>query len=114
MLISGWGRNIWIDASISSPLNSLDPIDLERFSSAIPRGLGRSYGDSSLAQNVICLENKNLLIHFDDRTGILECESGISLFELNNIFISKGWFLPVTPGTQFITVGGAIAASFRR
>ncbi|QWE10864.1 FAD-binding oxidoreductase [Polynucleobacter sp. es-EL-1] len=110
MLISGWGRNIWVDASISSPPNSLGPINLEKLSSAIPRGLGRSYGDSSLAQNVICLENNNLLIHFDDETGILECESGVSLFELNNIFISKGWFLPVTPGTQFITVGGAIAS----
>lgn len=110
MLISGWGRNIWVDASVISALNSLSQIELGRFSSVIPRGLGRSYGDSSLAQTVISLCNKNLLIHFDPKAGILECEAGVSLLELNRVFNPQGWFLPVTPGTQFVTVGGAIAS----
>jgi hypothetical protein len=86
-LISGWGRNNWVYANIISPSNSLVRVDLNSFSTCIARGLGRSYGDSSLAQNVICLNYKNLFISFDQNTGILECESGISLFELINVFI---------------------------
>jgi decaprenylphospho-beta-D-ribofuranose 2-oxidase len=110
VLISGWGRNMWVDASVISPSNSLARIELGKLSSAIPRGLGRSYGDSSLARTVISLGNKNLLIHFDPKVGILECEAGISIFELNTVFNPRGWFMPVTPGTQFVTVGGAIAS----
>src|ERR1022692_4423376 len=46
---------------------------------------------------------------FDESTGILRCESGVSLSDIVDVFLPKGWFLPVTPGTRFVTVGGAIA-----
>ena len=46
---------------------------------------------------------------FNNKTGVLTCESGLLLKEINNIFVPKGWMLPVTPGTQLGTVGGAIA-----
>ena len=52
----------------------------------------------------------NRLLSFDEQSGILECESGVTFAELLELFVPRGWFLPVTPGTKFITVGGAIAA----
>ncbi|MCB9094330.1 MAG: FAD-binding oxidoreductase [Halobacteriovoraceae bacterium] len=80
-------------------------------SSYLPFGLGRSYGDSCLNSQGLLLGTSQLdhLISFSDDTGELACESGVSLLELNKIFIPRGWFIPVTPGTQFVTVGGAIA-----
>jgi FAD/FMN-containing dehydrogenase len=47
---------------------------------------------------------------FDALTGVLACDAGVSLYEILNVFVPKGWFLPVTPGTRFVTVGGAIAS----
>jgi decaprenylphospho-beta-D-ribofuranose 2-oxidase len=80
--------------------------------SYIPRGLGRSYGDAALNENagVICDVRLNRFLSFDEATGVLECESGVSLAEILRYFLPRGWFLPVTPGTKFVTVGGAIAA----
>ena len=74
-------------------------------------GNGRSYGDS-------CLNDGGLLIHtrgldrflaFDASTGRIACESGVLLAEILDVAVPQNWFLPVTPGTQFVTVGGAIA-----
>jgi FAD/FMN-containing dehydrogenase len=81
-------------------------------SSYIPRGLGRSYGDAALNENggVIWQILLNRFLSFDTATGVLECESGVSLAEIIQFFLPRGWFLPVTPGTKFVTVGGAIAA----
>jgi FAD/FMN-containing dehydrogenase len=79
--------------------------------SYIARGLGRSYGDASLNQNsgVIGFERLNRLIAFDPETGVLDCEAGVSLAEILDCFLPRGFFLPVTPGTKFVTLGGAIA-----
>ena len=81
-------------------------------SSYIPRGLGRSYGDAALNENagVIWHVLLNRFLSFDSASGVLECESGVSLAEIIQYFLPRGWFLPVTPGTKFVTVGGAIAA----
>ncbi len=81
-------------------------------SSYIPRGLGRSYGDAALNENagVIWQVVLNRFLSFDSATGILECEAGVSLAEIIQYFLPRGWFLPVTPGTKFVTMGGAIAA----
>lgn len=77
----------------------------------LPFGYGRSYGDS-------CLNNGNTLldatqmrrfIHFDAEQGLLRCESGVMLAEILDIIVPQGWFLPVTPGTKFVSIGGAIA-----
>jgi decaprenylphospho-beta-D-ribofuranose 2-oxidase len=79
--------------------------------SYIARGLGRSYGDAALnaGAGVICFERLNRMIAFDPDGGVLECEAGTTLSEILDCFLPRGWFLPVTPGTRFVTLGGAIA-----
>jgi len=77
----------------------------------IPRGNGRCYGDSSLQKNIISSLKFNKILFFDTEKGIIKCESGVLLGELLKIIVPKGFFLPVTPGTKFITLGGAIASN---
>lgn len=77
----------------------------------LPYGLGRSYGDSCLNDGGTLVETSgmNRFIKFDVAAGIIRCEAGVSLDEVLKLVVPKGWFLPTTPGTKFITVGGAIA-----
>jgi FAD/FMN-containing dehydrogenase len=77
----------------------------------LPYGLGRSYGDSCLNdQNVLLLTRPlDHVFNFDAENGLLRCEAGASLDEILRLIVPHKWFLPVTPGTKFITVGGAIA-----
>jgi len=77
----------------------------------LPYGRGRSYGDSCLNdEQTICVTSRlNHFIHFDYEQGILRCESGVGLDEILQLVVPHGWFLPVTPGTKYVTVGGAIA-----
>ena len=77
----------------------------------LPFGNGRSYGDSCLNDKGWLLDCRGLnrMIAFDRDTGVLRCEAGVMLDELLDLIVPAGWFLPVTPGTQFITIGGAIA-----
>ncbi|MBZ5664749.1 MAG: FAD-binding oxidoreductase [Acidobacteriia bacterium] len=77
----------------------------------LPYGLGRSYGDSCLngGRELVDCRRLNRILGFDEATGMLRCESGVSLSDIIDVFLPKGWFLPVTPGTRFVTVGGAIA-----
>jgi FAD/FMN-containing dehydrogenase len=79
--------------------------------SLLPYGLGRSYGDSCLnaGRDLIDCRRLNRILGFDESTGLLRTESGVSLSDILEVFLPKGWFLPVTPGTRFVTVGGAIA-----
>lgn len=79
--------------------------------SLLPYGLGRSYGDSCLnaGRELIDCRRLNRFLAFDESTGMLRCESGVSFSDIVDVFLPKGWFLPVTPGTRFVTVGGAIA-----
>ena len=74
-------------------------------------GMGRSYGDVCLLQNGTLLRTPNLdrLISFDAQTGVLRCEAGVTLAEILDFAVPRGWFLPVSPGTKYVTVGGAIA-----
>ena len=76
----------------------------------IPRGLGRCYGDSSLNSHILSTLKYNRFLEFDKELGILRCQSGVSLDEMLQVIVPAGWFLPVTPGTKFVTFGGAIAA----
>lgn len=80
-------------------------------SSMLPYGNGRSYGDSCLNDNGTLLHTRHMdrFIRFDPRTGVLECEAGVLFSEILDLVVPQGWFLPVTPGTKFVTVGGAIA-----
>lgn len=79
--------------------------------SLLPYGLGRSYGDSCLnaGRELIDCRRLDRILGFDEATGMLRCESGVSLSDIIDVLLPKGWFLPVTPGTRFVTVGGAIA-----
>jgi FAD/FMN-containing dehydrogenase len=76
----------------------------------IARGKGRCYGDASLSRQVVSTLSFNKLIAFNEDTGLLHCEAGLTLEEILEVFVPRGWFLPVTPGTKFITVGGAVAS----
>lgn len=76
----------------------------------IARGNGRCYGDASLAANTISTLKYDKILSFDAAQGIFECQSGITLEQVLDVIVPKGWFLPVTPGTKFITVGGAVAS----
>ena len=110
MKLHGWGQYPIVDAEILFPISKHDCIENISKYSFIPRGLGRSYGDS--ANNEVVLQTTYLdhYINFDEINGILTCEAGISLHEILCLIVPKGWFLPVTPGTSFVTVGGAIAS----
>src|SRR5688500_3849996 len=76
----------------------------------IARGNGRCYGDASLSENTISTLKFDKVLQFDTINGIFECESGLTLDKILEIIVPKGWFLPVTPGTKFITVGGAVGS----
>jgi FAD/FMN-containing dehydrogenase len=76
----------------------------------IARGNGRCYGDASLAKNTVSTLRFDKILSFDTTEGIFECQSGITLDKILEVIVPKGWFLPVTPGTKFITVGGAVAS----
>ncbi|HEU5381218.1 MAG TPA: FAD-binding oxidoreductase [Ktedonobacteraceae bacterium] len=77
----------------------------------LPHAYGRSYGDSCLNDQGIALDvsHLNRFISFDEESGMLCCEAGVSLAEILEVMVPRGWFLPVTPGTKFVSVGGAIA-----
>lgn len=81
------------------------------YQETLPFGNGRSYGDSCLAtsNHLIALRSLNRFIAFDKVNGLITAESGATLEEILNLIIPHGWFLPVTPGTKFVTLGGAIA-----
>ncbi len=80
----------------------------------LTRGLGRSYGDSSLpppgVKQVAGSRLADRLLAFDPQTGLLLAEAGLSLVALNRIFLPRGWFSPVTPGTAWVTLGGMVAS----
>jgi FAD/FMN-containing dehydrogenase len=111
--LSGWGRYPVESCHVYRPEKRSEvaaTLASGQQSSYIPRGLGRSYGDAALNENagVIWHLLLNRFLSFDAASGILECESGVSLAEIIQYFLPRGWFLPVTPGTKFVTVGGAI------
>jgi len=76
----------------------------------IARGNGRCYGDASLGDHIFSTKKLNKFISFDRLNGIIECESGVLLSDVLEIAVPQGYFLYVTPGTKFVSVGGAIAS----
>lgn len=74
-------------------------------------GSGRSYGDLALLSGgrIVSTSGLNKLISFDAESGVLECEAGVLLRDIQSIFVRRGWMLAVTPGTSYVSVGGAIA-----
>lgn len=113
-----WGRYPKLDANVV-PLNwacefPLRPPPATRM---LPVGAGRSYGDVCLLDHGTLLRTRgpelnggmDRLLDFDAQTGILCCEAGTTLGEILDFAVPRGFFLPVSPGTKFVTVGGAIA-----
>jgi FAD/FMN-containing dehydrogenase len=96
--------------SLTDPVQAKNLI-MDRQQSGLAHGMGRSYGDVCLNPDGLLWLTTGLdhLIAFDDNTGRLICEPGILLRDIQRLFIPRGWILPVTPGTQMVTVGGAIA-----
>ena len=76
----------------------------------IVQGNHRSYGDSAFCKQVLDLKDRDYILQFDRDKGILHCQAAVLFSDLLTTIIPKGWQLPVLPGTQFITVGGAIAS----
>jgi FAD/FMN-containing dehydrogenase len=107
-----WGRYPTLDASLI-PLSWTTDFPLRNAStgSQLPVGAGRSYGDVCLLEKGTLLHTRGMdrLLQFDSETGILRCEAGITLAEILDFAVPRGFFLPVTPGTKYVTVGGAIA-----
>ena len=108
--ISGWGRYPVQPCELERPERYAD---LQPFSGGvIARGQGRSYGDASLNENgrVLLTERVNRLLKLDAERGILLAEAGATLADILDVIVPKGWFLPVTPGTKFVSLGGCVAA----
>ena len=111
MKISGWGCYPVIDACMLIMETSEQAKSfLDEHDELLIHAMGRSYGDSALATNIISTRRMNKFLVFDPQTGELTCEAGTSLFEIIRSLLPRGWFLPVTPGTRYVSIGGAIAA----
>jgi decaprenylphospho-beta-D-ribofuranose 2-oxidase len=109
-MLAGWGRYPVVGG------HELRGEDLEALSSgaALTRGLGRSYGDASLpacsSDTVVASPLADRLLSFDAGSGVVRAEAGFPLWRLNRLFLARGWFTPVTPGTHYVTLGGMVAA----
>lgn len=107
-----WGRYPNFQAELV-PLNWTGDFPLPKppATRLLPVGAGRSYGDVCLLENGTLLQTRGMdrLLAFDPATGVLRCEAGVTLAEILDFAVPRGFFLSVTPGTKFVTVGGAIA-----
>jgi FAD/FMN-containing dehydrogenase len=108
-----WGRYPTYAANII-PLHwqsDFPAVTRDLHNGILPVGLGRSYGDVCLLKdgNLIATPGMNRIIAFDPETGLLRAEAGISLAQILDFAVPRGYFLPVTPGTKYVTLGGAIA-----
>jgi FAD/FMN-containing dehydrogenase len=113
MKLTGWGKYPVTESEVLNPLSADDVLRHISDDAGLPtiaRGLGRSYGDSSLAPRVIRTTSLDHFLAFDAEMGSITCAAGVSLADILTVFVPKGWFLPVTPGTKHVTVGGAIAS----
>lgn len=108
-LISNWNNFPVVEAKEIS-FDFHKELALNLAESSIPHGNGRCYGDASLSSEVVNTLRYDKVLAFDEHQGIITCQSGILLSDLLQILVPRGWFLPVTPGTKFITVGGAVAS----
>ncbi len=111
MKLSGWGRFPVSECRVEAVRCEADVLALIGKGDVIARGNGRAYGDS--AANALCtidMRRMNRMIAFDASSGQLTAESGALLGDVIDTFLPRGWFLSVTPGAKFVSLGGAIAA----
>lgn len=110
--LSGWGRYPRQIGTLTNPLAIDDAAQATTAGSGlIARGLGRSYGDAAIGrETTLSMTGLNRMQSFDAQTGILVTEAGVSLAEIIDCFLPRGYFPAVVPGTRFVTVGGMIAS----
>lgn len=106
-----WGIANPLAQQAEQPQWSPATLDIAECQTLLPFGNGRSYGDSCLNSDGALLDTQSLnrFIHFDSNTGLLEAEPGVLLNDILQQVVPQGWFLPVSPGTSYITLGGAVA-----
>ncbi|MCZ7934023.1 FAD-binding oxidoreductase [Agrobacterium leguminum] len=114
--VSSWGGVLRARHMLSRPTwrDELPALMDEALKQDIPLlacGLRRSYGDSGLNPNggLIDMTSLDRVVHFDPETGLLRAEAGLSIDTILRIIVHQGYFIPVTPGTRFVTIAGAIA-----
>ncbi len=109
--ISNWGNYPVIKANV---LESANIQEIQSYTQQnndiIARGNGRCYGDAGINKHIISTLALNKFLSFDKENGVISTQSGVLLSEILEAIVPYGYFLPVTPGTKFITVGGAISA----
>jgi decaprenylphospho-beta-D-ribofuranose 2-oxidase len=113
-LLSGWGRTAPSRAEVVRPCSVDEVIAAVGHAGqrgVVARGLGRAYGDA--AQNaggrVLDMGGLQRVLAFDGQAGTVVAEAGLSLDALMRVVVRLGWFVPVTPGSRFVTLGGALA-----
>ena len=108
--VSSWTRFINIKSKIYYPENKNEIIELiKRKKNILVCGNFRSYNDVCLNRNLLSLKNFNNILNFDQKLGIINIESGCILADMLKVTLGSNWFIPVSPGTKFVTVGGMIA-----
>ncbi|GAA6117982.1 FAD-binding oxidoreductase [Acidovorax sp. FG27] len=112
VIARSWGR-LSADHHTLSPLTDHPPkaLPLHSGGRGLAHGMGRSYGDVALnpGGTLWLTAPQDRMVSWDETTGELTCEAGVLLRDIQQAFVPRGWMLPVTPGTQIVTVGGAIA-----
>lgn len=110
--LSGWGRTTPGVFDVETPdTEELVALELTKSSNAIARGLGRSYGDAAQLSGGLVIANRSLNgLGEIAANGVVRVGAGVSIDELLAFCIPRGWFVPVTPGTRQVTIGGAVAA----
>lgn len=108
--VGGWGRFPIREARLCAH----EDLTLVNSGTTLSRGLGRSYGDAALpakaGEALTSTVFADRLLSFDEATGLLRVEAGCPLWRIIDVFLPRGWFPPVTPGTKYVTVGGMVAA----
>lgn len=111
MQLSGWGRYPRRECRVLRPADMASLPALASAGRLIARGQGRAYGDAALGlPDTLDMRPLSRMLAFDEASGVLTAEAGVTLAEIIDVFLPRGWFPAVTPGTKFVTLGGAIAS----
>lgn len=112
MELTGWGRYPTFETAVFEPATPIEAAHLqEGLVGFAPRGNGRAYGDAAIGMtSCLCLSEIDRFCSFEETSGRLTVEAGVLLADIIAEFLPRGFFPPVVPGTQLVTVGGMIAA----
>ena len=109
MIVKNWGNYLAVDGKLFS-FKSLQKINKFK-SHLIARGQGKSYGDSSLQKSILDLREFNRILSFDKEKGVIKVQSGVTIKQILDNCIKYGWFMPVVPGSKYISIGGMVASN---